>query len=145
MIAFFQLTDKISHVRVKYEINKDEEGRGSVWARIDHLRSRDGMSQRELSIRANRSPTTLSCIRSHGRVPSMDVLKSIADVYGVSLDYLIYGIESEEDGSLKRIIDRLSDRALASSDLRVLLSRLADASDSQIHAINLLLSSEDDV
>jgi transcriptional regulator with XRE-family HTH domain len=63
--------------------------------RIQELRKKAGLSQTELAQKINVSYTQMSRYEIKGVLPPADVLKRLADVFGVSVDYLISG-DSEE-------------------------------------------------
>ncbi len=59
--------------------------------RISKLREQKGLNQEQFSQQLNISRSTLSKIEIGDRTPSIDLLIEIAEVSGVSLDYLILG------------------------------------------------------
>jgi transcriptional regulator with XRE-family HTH domain len=63
--------------------------------RIQELRKKAGLSQTDLAQKINISYTQMSRYEVKNVQPPADVLKKIADVFGVSVDYLISG-DSEE-------------------------------------------------
>lgn len=63
--------------------------------RIKRLRERRGLGVRELSKRVQVSPATISKLEKGQRKPSIDLAMRLADVLGVSLDYLM-GMYSED-------------------------------------------------
>ena len=60
---------------------------------IAFLRKRAGMSQLELAKKLNTSPSAIGMYEQGRRTPSVDLLIDIANLFGVSLDYLIPGKE----------------------------------------------------
>ena len=60
---------------------------------ITILRKRAGMSQLELAKKLNTSPSAIGMYEQGRRTPSVDLLIDMANLFGVSLDYLITGKE----------------------------------------------------
>lgn len=56
--------------------------------RITQARDQQGMNQAELAEKAGVTPAAISQIEKGTRIPTIPVLHRIADVLGVSLDYL---------------------------------------------------------
>lgn len=63
--------------------------------RIQELRKKAGLSQTDLAQKIGISYTQMSRYEVKNVQPPADILKKIADVFGVSVDYLISG-DSEE-------------------------------------------------
>ena len=61
--------------------------------RIAWLRKSAGMSQAKLSARLGISPSALGMYEQGRRVPALDVLVAMSEVFCVSLDYLITGAD----------------------------------------------------
>ncbi len=57
--------------------------------RLKKLRDENNFSQKSVAQKLNISNATLSQYESGVRQPSYDVLKKIADIYNVSIDYLL--------------------------------------------------------
>lgn len=72
---------------------------------IVFLRKRAGMSQLQLANKLNIGPSAIGMYEQGRRTPSIDLLIDMANLFGVSLDYLITGKEpspyvtSEKDGA----------------------------------------------
>ena len=64
--------------------------------RITETRETQGMNQAELAEKAGVTPAAISQIEKGTRVPTIPVLQRIANVLGVSLDYLIGKTDSSE-------------------------------------------------
>lgn len=57
--------------------------------RIKELRKQRGMSQATLGERIGRSKSAIVSYETDRQAPPLEVLESIADVFNVSLDYLV--------------------------------------------------------
>lgn len=57
------------------------------------LRKKAGMSQLQLANKLNIGPSAIGMYEQGRRTPSVDLLIDIANLFGVSLDYLITGKE----------------------------------------------------
>lgn len=68
--------------------------------RIKEIRTRRGLSQKELAQRINKSKSAVCGYETNAQIPPLEVLVSIATVLNVSLDYLV-GFDVEEPVSLK--------------------------------------------
>ena len=64
--------------------------------RITEARGNHGLSQAELAVEAGVTPAAISQIENGHRVPTIPVLHRIADVLGVSLDFLIGKTDKSE-------------------------------------------------
>jgi transcriptional regulator with XRE-family HTH domain len=64
--------------------------------RITETRERHGMNQAELAEKASVTPAAISQIEKGTRVPTIPVLHRIANVLGVSLDYLTGKTDTSE-------------------------------------------------
>jgi len=64
--------------------------------RITETRERHGLNQAELAEKAGVTPAAISQIEKGTRVPTIPVLHRIANVLGVSLDYLIGKTDSSQ-------------------------------------------------
>ena len=76
--------------------------------RLKTLRAEHNMTQKELGRRMNLSRATIGGYETKSRQPSHEKLASMADIFGVSVDYLIDGEETLTPVSLsqhERIID----------------------------------------
>ena len=60
---------------------------------ITYLRTRAGMTQRQLAKELYVGPSAIGMYEQGRRVPSIEMLVQMADLFGVSLDYLITGKE----------------------------------------------------
>ena len=56
---------------------------------LQMLRERYGISQEELGRRVGRAGSVISNYENNLKLPSLDVLTTIAGIYNVSLDYLV--------------------------------------------------------
>lgn len=57
------------------------------------LRKKAGMSQLQLAKKLNISPSAIGMYEQGRRMPAVDILIKMANLFGVSLDYLITGRE----------------------------------------------------
>ncbi len=64
--------------------------------RIQELRKKSGLSQSQLAQKINVSYPQMSRYEIKGVQPPADVLKKMADVFGVSIDYLVNGDTEEK-------------------------------------------------
>ncbi|HBF68605.1 MAG TPA: hypothetical protein DDW20_04750 [Firmicutes bacterium] len=60
-----------------------------VASNLTELRKKSGLTQQQLAQQINYSDKTISKWELGQAIPSVDVLKDIADYYGVTIDYLI--------------------------------------------------------
>ena len=67
--------------------------------RLTALRKGKGYSQARLAKELNLSPSTIGMYEQGRRVPDLGTLISLADLYRISLDYLITGKEYRYPGS----------------------------------------------
>lgn len=61
--------------------------------RLKELRKSKKMTQAQAANRLNLSKTTISGYENNIKTPSLEVLKNLANLYGVSADYIL-GLES---------------------------------------------------
>lgn len=66
------------------------------------LRRRAGMSQLQLAEKLHIGPSAVGMYEQGRRTPSVDLLIDMANLFGVSLDYLITGKESSNSIADKR-------------------------------------------
>ncbi|MDB9911205.1 helix-turn-helix domain-containing protein [Flavobacteriaceae bacterium] len=64
--------------------------------RIQNLRKQANLSQSELAVKINISYPQMSRYEIKAVQPPADVLKRIADVFGVSIDYLVNGSSQQK-------------------------------------------------
>ena len=74
--------------------------------KIKALRQEKGITQSELAGKLGITTTALSFFESGSRIPNIEVLKSMAVIFGVSSDYLL-GIETSNK-DLKTYADMLA-------------------------------------
>ena len=82
-------------------------------ARIAALRRQAGMNQAELAQKLKISPSAVGMYEQGRREPSADMLVGMAQVLGVSVDYLLTGIPAEPEAS--GLEQMLADRIGAAS------------------------------
>ena len=69
--------------------------------RITYLRQEAKMNQKELAQKLNLSPSAIGMYELGKRIPSLDVLIDLSDIFEVSLDYLITGSNYSRDNPKK--------------------------------------------
>ena len=69
------------------------------------LRERYGISQEELGRRVGRAGSVISNYENNIKVPTLDVLTTMARIYDVSLDYLV-GFDKKDQVVLDDMTDR---------------------------------------
>ncbi|MBN1952728.1 MAG: helix-turn-helix transcriptional regulator [Bacteroidales bacterium] len=70
--------------------------RGGLGKRIQKLSKENGLTQQELARRINISHPQIVRYENKGVQPPADVLSRLADVFGVSIDYLVNGDTQEK-------------------------------------------------
>jgi transcriptional regulator with XRE-family HTH domain len=65
-------------------------------SRLIALRKKEGLTQMELAQKIDISHTQVTRYENKGVQPPADVLRKIADVFGVSIDYLVNGTAEEK-------------------------------------------------
>ncbi len=85
-------------------------------SRIAALRREAGMSQADLAVRLKVSPSAVGMYEQGRREPSVDALRDLADIFGVSVDYLVRGAPAD-DRELGRLEAMLRSR-IAAADSR---------------------------
>ena len=105
-------------------------------ARIAALRRQAGMSQAELASRLRISASAVGMYEQGRREPSVDILSDLAEIFGVSLDYLIRGRpgEAEQPALEEMLLNRLDaaqlraerrpDRPFSRQELAVLFAAI---------------------
>ena len=73
-----------------------EDIRSIIAENITKLRKKNGMTQIELAEKLNYSDKAVSKWERGESVPDIAVLKSIADMFGVTVDYLITSVSEDE-------------------------------------------------
>ena len=76
--------------------------------RLRELREQHHLSQEAMGKIIGRSKPVISSYENNLKLPTLDVLMSIAALYNVSLDYLV-GFEKKGDGICRRP-DRITER-----------------------------------
>lgn len=61
--------------------------------RLRDLRIQSGLTQAEVSCRLNIQRATYSNYENEKRMPPLEILAALAELYGVSMDYIIRGVE----------------------------------------------------
>ena len=72
-----------------------------VAKQITNLRVRLGMTQQQLAKELHVGPSAIGMYEQGRRVPSIEMLVQIADLFDVSLDYLITGKEFSAPNDVK--------------------------------------------
>ena len=91
---------------------------------IEELRKNKGWSQGELAEKTNVSRVMIGKYERGEAIPSIEAAKSIADAFGVSLDYLVgEGVNASFD---KKTVQRLQDIQKLDEPTQAMLFRLID-------------------
>lgn len=91
---------------------------------IEELRKQKNWSQSELADKTNVSRVMIGKYERGEAIPSIEAAKSIADAFGVSLDYLVgEGVNASFD---KKTVRRLQDIQNLDTDTQKMLFRLID-------------------
>lgn len=93
--------------------------------RITELRKEKGWSQSQLATKINASREAIGKYERNEAVPSVETAKNIADIFDVSLDYLVG--EALKPSFDKRMMQRLEDFELLSDEDKNHLFALLDA------------------
>ncbi|MFL0095019.1 helix-turn-helix domain-containing protein [Tenacibaculum maritimum] len=93
--------------------------------KITELRKQKGWSQSELAKKVNASREAIGKYERNEASPSVDTAKNIADIFEVSLDYLVGDVLKPSFD--KRMTDRLQDFELLSEEDKSHLFALLDA------------------
>lgn len=106
-------------------------------ARLAALRKAAGMSQSQLATQLKISPSTVGMYEQGRREPSVELLTQIANVFSVSIDFLVTGrpVDKEEQQAMVQLVsqrvsvtdERLnnrSDRPFSRQELAVLFAAL---------------------
>ena len=93
--------------------------------KITELRKQKGWSQSELANKINASREAIGKYERNEAVPSVETAKNIADVFDVSLDYLVGDVLKPSFD--KRMIERLQDFELLTEEDKNHLFALLDA------------------
>lgn len=81
----------------------------AIGSRIKAERKKLGLTQESLAELVNVSPHYIYEIERGMKSPSMETMVVIADKMELSIDYIIYGNQRQNLGSLYRKLDELSD------------------------------------
>lgn len=73
--------------------------------RLRELREQHKLSQEDLGRKINRSKSVVSSYENNLKVPSVDILTSLAVLYNVSLDYLV-GIDKNQMVSIEGLSEQ---------------------------------------
>ena len=77
---------------------------------ISGLRKKAGLTQQQFAEKFNFSDKTISKWELGNAIPTVDVLKEIADSYGVTVDYLLEEHEEFDEASLKKTKRKIDNR-----------------------------------
>ena len=69
--------------------NENERIKSAIAANITELRKRSGMTQQDLAAALNYTDKAVSKWERAESIPDVIILKRIADLFGVSVDYLL--------------------------------------------------------
>lgn len=65
--------------------------------RLENLREKYGYSKRDVSLKLGFTPNVYGSYERETRRPTLETIIKLADIYSVSLDYLIRGTEYQKD------------------------------------------------
>jgi|SRR5690625_78277 len=65
--------------------------------RLENLREKYGYTKKELSLKLGFTPNVYGSYEREERRPSLETLVKLAEIYNVSLDYLIRGMEHTKE------------------------------------------------
>jgi transcriptional regulator with XRE-family HTH domain len=82
-------------VQLSFETKRPKLGELDLGRRIKELRSRQGLSQRELARLVGLTPSTISQIESNSAYPSLPALLRIADILAVDVSTFFTGLKHE--------------------------------------------------
>jgi len=95
--------------------------------RLRELRERHKLSQEQLGRKINRSKSVVSSYENNLKMPSVDILTSLAVLYNVSLDYLvgidknqmvsIEGLTNEQKNVIHTLLLEFKDKTIVSEGL----------------------------
>ena len=114
--------------------------------RLKELRGEKGLTQRELADLINLSSSTIAMYETGQRMPDPEILQKLADVFGVTTDYLLgrTDIKSpadkitkalEDDPELLQFWEDISSR----EDLKIMFKQAKDLSPQDIKTIIALI------
>ncbi len=93
---------------------------------LTYLRKKTGLTQMEFGEKFNYSDKTVSRWEQGDVIPAVDVLKQIADFYGVSMDYMLTEHTSEKDFySIVKKVPNAKSKIITLSMIIVLLFAIA--------------------
>lgn len=79
-----------------------------IGLRLQHIRKKRGLTQKDLANRIHKSSSAISSYETNSQLPPLDVLISISLSLGVSLDYLA-GLECREYISIEKLSNQQKD------------------------------------
>lgn len=85
-------------------------------ARIAALRREAGMNQAQLARALQVSPSAVGMYEQGRREPSAQILLNLAEIFGVSVDYILSGIPGESEA---RKLERMFLNRITSADRRM--------------------------
>ena len=77
-------------------VMQDQDLRQAFGKRLKALRKQKGWTQKELANQLSVRPSHLNKYENGMHIPPLEKLIQLADVFGVSLDYLVIGLPMEE-------------------------------------------------
>ena len=95
-----------------------------IGTRIASLRRQAGMSQAELAEKLNLSPSTIGMYEQGRREPPLATLVRIAELFNVSLDYLVAGKDSAMPPNIKKTLLSLDISRFSRDELIVLIAAM---------------------
>ena len=108
---------------------------------LKHLRESRGLLQKEVAKALGISPAAYSLYEKGQREPRFDFLQKIADYFGVSIDYLMTGKETDETPKyyLNDETAKVAQEIFENKELRVLFDAARDAEPEDLRALHSMM------
>lgn len=108
--------------------------------RFKKMRLSSGMTQMQVAQKLGISNTALSQYESGKRMPSLEALRSLAELYGVTMDRLVLNVEPEEASLSAAEIIRLAELKEQAPELVNALCRAKELDSNTLHALLCILN-----
>ena len=109
-------------------------------SRLKAIRIRQGLTQRELAEKVNKSVSAISSYETNAQLPPLDVLESIALTLHVSLDYLV-GMERSNSLSTAKLTESQKELIdLLFQEFRSVKNESDELTEPQVRIIQKLIS-----
>lgn len=108
---------------------------------LKHLRESRGLLQKEVAKALGISPAAYSLYEKGQREPRFDFLQKIADYFGVSIDYLMTGKETDETAKyyLNEETAQVAQEIFENKELRALFDAARDAEPEDLRALHSMM------